>query len=102
MAALVTDVVEDAWATFDEACRYPVGPDNDRVLLQHTQNAHIVLAAWGTHGALHVRAASVEQLLSRAGLQAWCLGITKAGYPRHPLYVRGSTPLVVYPLGAPS
>ncbi len=29
----------------------------------------------------------VLELLSKHNIQPHCLGITKAGYPRHPLYV---------------
>jgi hypothetical protein len=48
---------------------------------------HIVIAAWGVHGAYRGRGAEVAR--RHSGLQ--CLGTTKAGHPRHPLYVRGDT-----------
>jgi hypothetical protein len=44
------------------------------------------IAAWGNCGRLHRRAAEVARLLP--GLL--CLEVTKAGQPRHPLYVRGN------------
>ena len=31
-----------------------------------------------------------------AGARLWCLGTTKDGHPRHPLYVRGDQPLVAW------
>jgi hypothetical protein len=38
------------------------------------------------------RAAAVTRLL--AGHDLWCLGTTREGHPRHPLYVAGRQPLV--------
>lgn len=35
-------------------------------------------------------------ILFRAGIRPFCLGRTKAGYPRHPLYVSSGEPLVVF------
>ena len=62
----------------------PVGPRNDRWLARLAADASLVLAAWGTHGDYLGRADRV-----RSRLQALhCLGTTKGGLPRHPLYVR--------------
>lgn len=38
----------------------------------------------------------VLELLSKHNIQTHCLGITKAGYPRHPLYVMCSNQSSVY------
>lgn len=61
----------------------PVGPDNDKVLQELAQNAGVVVAAWGTHGAHLKRDAHVRSLLPRLH----CLWLTKAGFPGHPLYL---------------
>lgn len=71
----------------------PVGPENDRWIRWAVAGPGPVVAAWGVHGS-PVRAG---QVLRIAG-DVECLGVTKAGAPRHPLYVRGDTELVSYPM----
>lgn len=66
----------------------PVGKLNDRYLKSAAHQAGIVVAAWGTHGAHEDREEKVLGLL-RGKLS--CLGTTKAGHPRHPLYLRADT-----------
>ncbi len=63
----------------------PIGPMNDACILEAAKAADRVLMAWGVHGKLNGRADEVRALLS--GIQAYHLGLTKAGEPRHPLYV---------------
>lgn len=71
----------------------PVGPHNDLVLWDHAQPPQPVVCAWGAGGGK--RAAEVlAGPLKDANL--WCLGTTKDGSPRHPLYVRGDQPFVEY------
>lgn len=65
----------------------PVGPDNDRVLLEDARTAGTVVAAWGVHGVHLGRDAVVRALLHQSGLDLQHLGLTKDGHPRHPLYV---------------
>ena len=68
----------------------PVGPANDDVLRSLTTAAPTTIAAWGAHGRLHGRSRAVGSLLDRP----LCLGTTRHGEPRHPLYVAGDAPLV--------
>ena len=70
----------------------PVGPENDRALLAAARRCEMVVAAWGAHGIHQDRALAVAKLLGRHKL--WCLGTTKDGHPRHPLYVAGRQALV--------
>lgn len=73
----------------------PVGPDNDAVIggwLDRLSGP--VVAAWGVHGAYRQRHAEVTDLVRAHGKQLMCLGATKDGHPKHPLYVAASTPLV--------
>lgn len=70
----------------------PTGPDNDHYLIQAIDRAHTIVVAWGTHGSLLDRNRFVLDLLA-AREQAFCLGLTKNGHPRHPLYVKGTVPL---------
>lgn len=74
----------------------PVGPDNDRWLAGLAQGGVEVpvVVAWGAHPLAASRAPRVLELL--AGIPAVCLGVTRSGAPRHPLYVRADTPLIPY------
>lgn len=69
----------------------PVGPDNHRALASAGGEA-LTVCAWGSN-ADPVRAQAVvgSLIIARATLR--CLGVTKDGQPRHPLYVRGDTVL---------
>lgn len=71
----------------------PVGPANDAALVELAKGASIVVAAWGVDGEHLGRDAVVRKLLADAGVTVHCLGRTKAGHPRHPLYLRNDTPL---------
>lgn len=73
------------------ACE-PVGPENDRWLQLAGDNAETVVAAWGVHGELHGRCRAVQRLF--ANLK--CLGKTRDGHPRHPLYLSKNTPLDLF------
>lgn len=75
----------------------PVGPDNDMSIAEHLADvAGPVVCAWGTHGALHGRGAEVAALLREIGVQPLCLGTTKDGHPRHPLYLPQTAQLSEY------
>ncbi len=70
----------------------PVGPDNDRHIARVSTDVDRIVLAWGIHGSLFDRDG---QLLKRlAG--AYCLGFTKSGAPRHPLYLPANAKLIRY------
>lgn len=77
----------------------PIGLENDDYLREAATGAAFVVAAWGNHGAAGGRDAAVRGLLSSLGVAPRCLGITRAGQPRHPLYARGD--LAPFPLPLP-
>lgn len=77
----------------------PVGPLNDIFIRRACCQATVVVAAWGAHGGLRDRAETVTRMLAAAGARLLCLGMTRDGHPRHPLYVPGATPL--RPFGEP-
>ncbi len=78
-----------AWRTpYPEVLRSvvdPIGRDNDSALRELAEEAELVIAAWGVHGAWQGRAQAFRQAFPRP-LHA--LGITKAGEPAHPLRLR--------------
>lgn len=65
----------------------PIGPENDAQILQAVTWADQVIAAWGTHGAHLDRGAAVARLLRGTGKELFVLGLSKAGHPKHPLYI---------------
>jgi len=73
-----------------KAAADPVGPENDDALRALTRAGARTVAAWGSGGSLHDRSTKVASLIDHP----LCLGTTRRGQPRHPLYVPGGTPLV--------
>lgn len=70
----------------------PVGPDNRGVWFESMGLAQESppVVAWG---ALHKSLKWREDEAWRVLIRPVCLGTTKAGHPRHPLYLSKSTPL---------
>jgi hypothetical protein len=75
----------DLWRATD-----PVGPENDRLLGDYLARAELIVAAWGAH-AKPQRIQALQKMAAVRDAALHCLGVTKAGAPRHPLYVRGGT-----------
>jgi hypothetical protein len=65
----------------------PVGVENDAAILVATKWADRVICAWGSHGAHLDRGSAVERVLRGTGRPLFQLGLTKAGQPKHPLYI---------------
>lgn len=80
-----------AWRDTDpknmRAAADPVGPENDSAITEAALWADRIICAWGTHGAHLQRGATVETLLRETGLPLYHLGLSKAGHPKHPLYI---------------
>lgn len=73
----------------------PIGPHGDAYIQSAAQAAPRVVAAWGAHGSLLGRGSAMNARLPR---QTVCLGLTRTGQPRHPLYVPLDTgPMVLDP-----
>jgi hypothetical protein len=74
-----------------KAAAFPVGGDNDlRKLLDGI--AGPIIACWGSHGDYLGRDSGVR--LDTPGML--CFGRNGDGSPKHPLYLRGDAPLIVY------
>ena len=65
----------------------PVGPANDATIAQGCVWADQTICAWGTHGEHLNRGAQVEILMRGTNQPLYQLGISKAGHPKHPLYI---------------
>ena len=63
-------------------------PLNDHFLREEAARADAIIVAWGAHGDFRARARDVEEILRLAhGGPLWCLGVTRGGHPKHPLYI---------------
>ncbi len=65
----------------------PVGPENDATITEGCHWADEIVCAWGTHGEHMNRGEDVERLMRGTGLPLKHLGLSKAGHPKHPLYI---------------
>lgn len=74
----------------------PVGPENNSWIARMAAEADKVVVAWGTHGSFGGRDRAVEEILKMIGKPLWCFGITKNGFPKHPLYLPSETRLVAW------
>lgn len=71
----------------------PIGPQTDTVLRAYATDPRtaVVVAAWGGNGTPE-RVAEVASIFSRLE----CFGRNKDGSPKHPLYLKGDTPIVPF------
>lgn len=75
----------------------PIGPENDRHLVEIANEAEVVVAAWGAHGGLADRGPDVANNISHAALtDIYALGTTAEGHPVHPLYQPKDVDLEVF------
>lgn len=73
---------------------HPVGVKNDAVIKRFASRASVIVCAWGVDGEHRSRDMEVVKLLHDYELQ--CMGLTKYGHPKHPLYLKNCTPLEPY------
>ena len=80
-----------AWRDTDprnmRAAKEPIGPANDATILEGLDWADKTICAWGTHGEHRSRGSEVEAFLRATGTPLYHLGLSKAGHPKHPLYI---------------
>lgn len=72
-----------------------MGPDNRRYVYEAATGRDVILA-WGSHSAAwpEVTDPLPERLWLAGARSIRCLGFTKSGKPRHPLYVRADQSFV--------
>ncbi len=80
-----------AWRDTDprrmRAAADPIGLHNDEAILDAAAWADQIICAWGTHGAHLARGPQVQAMLHQTGRPLFHLGLSKAGHPKHPLYI---------------
>lgn len=78
----------------------PVGPENVATLKHWIAHplCHLVVAAWGawSHPTLERMDTFVAEYAREWNQPLACLGTTKNGSPRHPLYVKADQPFVAF------
>lgn len=69
------------------------GPDHWPHFLTAVDRAHLVICGWGAEKAAEAPGPTMVRFLTnyRGGAGPMCLGTTRNGSPRHPLYVSGDT-----------
>ena len=65
----------------------PTGPENQSAILKAAVWADTIICAWGTHGEHLGQGQMIETLLRGQPKPLFHLGLSKAGHPKHPLYI---------------
>jgi hypothetical protein len=82
----------------------PVGPDNHKHFKHWLGDTFdrlegrrdLVVCAWGAHGAHRDQDKTVMGWLRNWHAEPQCLGVTKSGQPKHPLYLPSSATLIPF------
>jgi hypothetical protein len=76
----------------------PIGPENDnhirRTLIECRERDGIAIVGWGALGDVRGRDRAVMRIAADIGVTFKCLGRTKFGQPKHPLYIANAEPLI--------
>ena len=71
-----------------------VGPRNEAAIRDALRQCDgPVIVGWGAQAMAEARAEALARLAAKEGRVLSCLGVTKAGQPRHPLYIRADAVL---------
>lgn len=73
-----------------------IGPGNDKWILRAHATSDRTVAAWGDHRAIGERDRDVIRLL---GAELNYIAMSNRGRPRHPLYLKGSSPVASWDPG---
>ncbi|MGA7935930.1 MAG: DUF1643 domain-containing protein [Kovacikia sp.] len=78
----------------------PIGIENDFYLASLNQRVQQIILAWGNWGTLYNRNQAAIALL--ATQEVYCLGLTKLGNVKHPLYLKRDTKPVAFSIAIAS
>lgn len=70
----------------------PCGPENDAYIAYGIRSAQRTVFAWGCHSASSARSYCVTPMVT----SPYCLGKTRDGDPKHPLYVPATTKPIAF------
>ena len=73
---------------------FPIGEENNEAIERGCDWADKIVCAWGNHGVLLDRGKEVELLMRGTRNQLLHLGLTKKNFPKHPLYISHTHPLI--------
>ena len=81
-----------------KSAEQPVGELNEYWLEQSISSCKVVIVCWGGNGSHLNRHIEVNELLKKHANNTpiLCFGKTKAGQPKHPLYLASNTELINY------
>lgn len=75
----------------------PIGPRNMDTIEGAVMRCDVAICAWGAHHmAARDQSINVKNAIRSRRPAIYCLGKTKAGYPKHPLYIKSGTPIEVF------
>lgn len=74
----------------------PIGLGNDDALCGLFRGADLIICAWGAHPMAGARADSFLRAYVVSTCPLYCLGVTRDGFPRHPLYVPSGAQLILF------
>lgn len=74
----------------------PFGPKNGDVMDAAINRCDVAVCAWGAHPMAGRRSRDIISWVRGWKPAAYCLGKTKDGHPKHPLYIKSGTLLEVF------
>ncbi|HLP89277.1 MAG TPA: DUF1643 domain-containing protein [Nostocaceae cyanobacterium] len=74
----------------------PVGAKNNDYIQLAVNQAKLIILAWGAGKYPQIQNRNQEVLKLIYHQPLYCLGATKDGHPRHPLYLRNSTKPMIF------
>lgn len=74
----------------------PVGPKNEKILRLMLFSTEKMVVGWGTNLGFNPARQKFLLAADEMRVDLWCLGKTKSGEPRHPLYLKSDTPLEIW------
>ncbi|WP_343302864.1 DUF1643 domain-containing protein [Chitinophaga niabensis] len=91
-------ILNEWWGSFDNWHEMiDANKENQCLVKEMAIKASYCVIAWGANGMSKGLRTSEEYRYVTGELQLFCLGVTKAGFPRHPLYVPYDSPLITWP-----